>query len=62
MKETEDKLLKLYFLLHMSLIPAADWFVKTLMIQSPESAREPCSIWSELYDVDFPFRTPFKGR
>lgn len=38
MKETEDKLLQFYFL-RMSVIPAADWFVKALRMQSPQSAR-----------------------
>lgn len=40
MKETEDKLLQFYFLMRMSVIPAADWFVKALRMQSPQSARE----------------------
>lgn len=40
MKETEDKLLQFYFLMLMSIIPAADWFMKAPRMQSPQSARE----------------------
>lgn len=40
LKETEDKPLQFYFLMLMSVIPAADWFVKALRMQSPQSARE----------------------